>query len=66
MEANRYALVDGAQLVVNVILWDGNTSTWEAPAGTTAHLLPDDSLVGPGWTFDGEGYSPPPTADDDG
>lgn len=43
--------------VVNVIIAeDGDL----APLGTLLIPLPDDSPVGPGWTFDGIDFTPPP------
>jgi len=60
MEINRYAIVDGDGLVVNVILWDGDQNNWQPPEGTVANLLADDSPVSPGWTWiQGDEYSPP-------
>lgn len=59
MTINRYAIVENG-MVTNVILWDGNTETWQPPMGSTANLLPNDSPVGPGWTFDGTDYAGPP------
>lgn len=43
--------------VVNVIVADGDDP---APNGTFLVPLPDDSLVGPGWTFDGIDFIAPP------
>lgn len=61
MSAGRYAIVENGT-VVNVVIWDGDTTVWQPPKGTTANLLPDDSPVSPGWTFDGTNYAPPATA----
>ena len=43
--------------VINVIIADGDDP---APNGTFLISLPDDSPVGPGWTFDGIDFTPPP------
>lgn len=54
----RYALVD-AGVVVNVILWDGNTETWQPAEGQAAELLPANSTVDVGWTYDGTKFAAP-------
>jgi hypothetical protein len=56
--SNRYALVENG-VVVNVILWDGDTEAWQPPEGATAELLPADSPVSIGFTFNGTMFSPP-------
>lgn len=62
----RHAIViDG--LVTNVVLWDGKlydpkTRTgWNPPSGAEALPLPEGSLVGPGWTWDGVEFQKPVT-----
>lgn len=54
----RYAVVDAAGLVVNAVVWDG-VEPWEPPDGTTAVEDPAD-MVGPGWTYAGGEFTPPP------
>jgi hypothetical protein len=44
---------------VNVILWDGDTETWQAGEGQTAEVIPDDSTVSVGWTYDGAKFVAP-------
>lgn len=48
MDAKRWAIVDGDGAVVNVVLWDGDTDTWQPPEGTTPYELADDAAVQPG------------------
>jgi hypothetical protein len=55
----RYALVDVDGLVVNVIVWDGETD-YIPDDGLTAVPVPDDVVAGPGWTFDGTDWIAPP------
>lgn len=55
---SRYAVVTSG-VVTNVILWDG-VSPWAPPVGSTVQLLPDDSPVFPGYTFDGTTFTAPP------
>jgi hypothetical protein len=56
----RYAMVqDASGVVVNVIEWDGNTETWQPPAGHTM-VLDEPPSAGPGATYDGEKFIPPP------
>jgi hypothetical protein len=59
----RYAMVDDASsVVVNVIIWDGSTETWQPPAGYT--MIEDvDRVAGPGMTYDGTNFVPPPSGE---
>lgn len=56
--SNQYALVENG-VVVNVILWDGNTATWAAPEGQQAVAIPDGEHVAIGWTWDGKTFEAP-------
>lgn len=61
----RYAMVeDATSLVVNVIEWDGNTATWQPPAGVT---MVEDSAgsAGPGDSYADGIFTPPDTSDPD-
>ena len=61
----RYALVNTDGLVVNAIVWDGQTEYTPAD-GLTVVAIPDGVGAGPGWTFDGTNWiAPPPDPDDD-
>lgn len=43
---DTYAIIDAAHgHLVNTVLWDGDTSKWQPPAGTTAVLLADIDLA---------------------
>jgi len=53
-----YALIQ-SDVVINTIMWDGNTATWTPPSGVTAQLLPAGSPVSAGYTFDGTNYTAP-------
>lgn len=55
--SKRYAIVANG-VVTNVVLWDGSPH-WAPPNGSSANLLPDDSIVGSGYTFDGTNYVEP-------
>lgn len=55
----RYAMVDGAGLITNVVLWDGNEQTWQPPAGTTMVADPNSEAM-PGGTYKDGTFSPPP------
>jgi len=57
---NRYAIVENG-VVSNVVLWDGETE-WKPESGT-ANLLPNNSPVAPGYTFDGTTYIAPTQTD---
>ena len=61
----RYALVDSDGLVVNAIVWDGETE-YNAPGGLTVVAVPDGVGAGPGWTYDGTNWIAPPVEDEEG
>lgn len=53
----RHALISAAGMVENVVLHNA-ASEWTPPEGFT--IVPVEGLgVGPGWTYDGETFSPP-------
>lgn len=53
----RYAIVEDGN-VVNVVLWDGSAECDSIPED--AIELPDDSPVGPGYSFGSDGFVAPP------
>lgn len=55
----RYAIVDGAGLVQNVVLWDEETP-WQPPAGCTAIAedAPTTLVAERGGTWNGGTFSP--------
>lgn len=54
----NYALVENG-VVVNVIVWDGQSS-WQPPDGQTAVLVPDDAYAGIGSTYSNGAFGEPP------
>jgi len=59
----RYALVNADGLVVNAIVWDGQTDYTPAE-GLTVVAIHDGVRAGPGWTYDGTNWiAPPPEPD---
>jgi hypothetical protein len=60
----KYALVDADGLVVNAIVWDGETE-YNAPDGLTVVAVPDGQPCGPGWTYDGSDWIAPPPSEED-
>ena len=50
----RYAVIDGDGLVVNTIIWDGE-SEWSPPEGHQVVGLSTDSSVGIGATYQSDG-----------
>lgn len=54
--AQRYAMIRGG-VVENVVLWDGETD-WNPGADWTVTDCPSE--VGPGWTYEGGEFIPPP------
>jgi hypothetical protein len=62
---NNYALIENG-LVVNVVVWDGDTSSWSVPDGQAAVLLKDgdSAYIGLGYAdgvFEKPPVSLPPT-----
>lgn len=56
----RYAQVeDNSQIVVNVVEWNGDVETWAPPAGHTMVEDPDGQ-AGPGFSYVGGEFVPPP------
>ena len=60
----RYALVNADGLVVNAIVWDGQTD-YNAPDGLTVVAISDDVRAGPSWTYDGTDWIAPPAEDEE-
>jgi hypothetical protein len=60
----RYALVDADGLVVNAIVWDGETDYTPAD-GLTVVAIPDEISAGLGWTYDGTNWIAPPVEDEE-
>lgn len=54
----NYAIVDSANLVINVAIYDG-TDTWQPPAGCTAVLIPPNSEAWIGWSYVDGQFVPP-------
>lgn len=48
----RYAMVDANGDVVNVVVWNGDETTWKPPAGVTMVLAEEESE--PGGKFDAQ------------
>lgn len=56
---NDYALVNDATLIVeNVIVWDGNSTTFTPESGLTAYILDANHICAPGYTKNGSVYEP--------
>lgn len=46
----NYAIIDNiTNIVINIVLWDGDTSVWQPPEGTFAIQT---DVAGPGWIYD--------------
>ena len=49
----RYALIDtGLNEIVNVIVWDPDTSAWQPPGGSIMVMIDDGWGFGPGDLYD--------------
>ena len=53
-EGNPYAMIDSSNLVVDMTIWDGNTSTWSPPSGITCIGVGTEP-VGVGMTYNSGG-----------
>ena len=53
----RWALVVGG-VVENIIIWDGDTSRWQPPAGSQVVAVAAGQACSIGWTYDGTTFSP--------
>lgn len=54
-----YAIVEKG-VVTNIVVWDGE-SDWTPPTGATAVLVPADTFVSIGYTYNGTTFSAPVT-----
>lgn len=57
MMNGNYAVIENG-VVINVILWDGETPLG-LPNGQTTVLIPDGSPAWIGWGYDGTEFTPP-------
>jgi hypothetical protein len=49
---NTYLIVDdNTNIIINAVVWDGNTATWQNPFANT-HMI-ESSNVFVGWTISG-------------
>jgi hypothetical protein len=56
---DTYAVIDSANVVINVIIWNG-MPPWTPPEGCTAAQIPEGSFAGIDWIYvDGEFIAPP-------
>ncbi len=62
MGTNAFAVVDSDGVIVNMVVWDGE-SEWAPPEGTTA-IDAGESGCGIGWTYKDGVFSAPPLTDD--
>jgi len=54
-----YAVIDGANTVINTVYWNGSPD-WTVPEGCTAVAIEEGIKAGIGWTYvDGEFVAPP-------
>lgn len=62
MGTNAFAVVDSDGVIVNMVVWDGE-SEWAPPAGTIA-IDAGESSCAIGWTYKDGVFSAPPLTDD--
>ena len=53
----NYAIIDSTGLVINTVVWDGETP-WSPPAGQTAVPFTEGGI---GWTYANGTFTPPPS-----
>jgi len=54
---NNYAIIENG-VVTNTVVWDGE-SDWTPVAGSTAVLVPPETFVSIGYTYNGTTFSAP-------
>ena len=54
IEGNPYVMIDSSNIVVDLTIWDGNTTTWTPPSGITCIGIGTDP-VGIGMTYNSSG-----------
>jgi hypothetical protein len=54
---NNYAIVENG-VVTNLVIWDGGEE-WEPPPGATAVVIPADTFVSTGYTWNGTAFAAP-------
>ncbi len=63
-EEGTYALIQGT-LVVNIVVWDGDTENWKPDDGIIAIEIPKGETVGIGWTYENGYFSAPETPEEE-
>lgn len=53
-EGTPYVMLDSSNIVVDLTIWDGNTTTWTPPTGITCIGIGTDA-VGIGMTYNSSG-----------
>lgn len=54
-----YAIIKNG-IVINVVVWDGNTETWQPPEGATAVVVPDGQIAYIGFEYENGVFAQPP------
>ena len=54
IEGTPYVMIDSSNLVVDLTIWDGNTTTWTPPSGITCIGIGTDP-VAIGMTYNSSG-----------
>jgi len=54
IEGNPYVMIDSSNIVVDLTIWDGNTTTWTPPTGITCIGIGTDP-IGIGMTYNSSG-----------
>lgn len=55
---HTYAIVESGS-VSNVVVWSGDSETWQPPDGASAVPIPDGVFVDIGYLYDGSSFSAP-------
>jgi len=55
----KHVVIDSEGLITNIVLWDGDDS-WQPPENCTTFALPEDAIIGIGWSMVGDEFLPPP------
>ena len=55
MSVKKWAVLDSSNVVIDLMMWDGNTETWTPPSDMIYKEIPTGNRVGTGMTYNKDG-----------
>lgn len=55
MSVKKFAIFDSSNIVIDLMMWDGNTETWTPPSDMIYKEIPTGHRVGIGMTYNKDG-----------